>query len=222
MPVVHNPRAEGRHLVILGAGTFGEEIADLASDAREGAFEVVAFVEGLDRTKCGRETNGVPVVWIEDAAELAASCLAICAVGSPKRGAFITHARELGFAFATLVHRTAHVSATVTLGAGSIVGPGAVVAAHTTIGEHVIVNRGALIGHHATIGDVVTISPGANIAGRTRIGARAYIGMGALVLDGTSVGERAVVGAGAVVTRDVQPRTQVLGVPARLVKEISE
>jgi acetyltransferase-like isoleucine patch superfamily enzyme len=51
------------------------------------------------------------------------------------------------------------------------------------------------------------------------IGDGAYVGMGATVLDRMRIGEGAVVGAGSVVTRDVPAGTQVLGVPARVVKE---
>ena len=47
-----------------------------------------------------------------------------------------------------------------------------------------------------------------------------YLGAGCLILPGVTVGERAVVGAGSVVTRDVPPRSLVLGVPARVVREI--
>jgi acetyltransferase-like isoleucine patch superfamily enzyme len=43
--------------------------------------------------------------------------------------------------------------------------------------------------------------------------------MAAVVLDGLTVGAGAIVGAGAVVTRDVPARAQVLGVPARVVRE---
>ena len=47
-----------------------------------------------------------------------------------------------------------------------------------------------------------------------------YLGAGSLILPGVTVGERAVVGAGAVVTRDVPPGKVVLGVPARVVRDI--
>ena len=39
---------------------------------------------------------------------------------------------------------------------------------------------------------------------------------------GVQIGEEAYVAAGAVVTRDVEPRTVVMGVPARPVREVPE
>ena len=51
----------------------------------------------------------------------------------------------------------------------------------------------------------------------TRILSRAYIGTGAIVLPGVTVGSEAVVGAGAIVTRDVQSKEFVVGVPAQVI-----
>ena len=78
---------------------------------------------------------------------------------------------------------------------------------------------GALIGHHTVIGNFVTIQPGANVAGVCHVGEGTYIGMGAIVLDRIRIGAHSVVGAGAVVTKDVPDHVQVVGVPARIVKE---
>jgi galactoside O-acetyltransferase len=46
-----------------------------------------------------------------------------------------------------------------------------------------------------------------------------WIGANATILPGVRVGRGAVVGAGAVVTRDVEPGSVVMGVPARVVRE---
>jgi acetyltransferase-like isoleucine patch superfamily enzyme len=46
------------------------------------------------------------------------------------------------------------------------------------------------------------------------------IGGGAILTPGVEIGEEAFVAAGAVVTRDVPPRTVVMGVPAAVVREV--
>lgn len=46
----------------------------------------------------------------------------------------------------------------------------------------------------------------------------AMVGAGATLLPGVVIGAKAVVAAGAVVTRDVEPRSTVMGVPARSVR----
>lgn len=48
-----------------------------------------------------------------------------------------------------------------------------------------------------------------------------YLGAGCMILPGVTVGPGAVVGAGAVVTRDVPARKLVVGVPARIVKDVT-
>lgn len=49
-----------------------------------------------------------------------------------------------------------------------------------------------------------------------------WIGTGAIILPGVTIGRGSVVAAGAVVTRDVPPMTVVGGVPARVLRQISE
>jgi sugar O-acyltransferase (sialic acid O-acetyltransferase NeuD family) len=207
-----------RKLIILGAGAFAEEIADIAAGIN--GCEVAAFVEGIDRDRCQEPLLGLPVYWIADIGPLAQTCEAVCAVGSPEREIFIRQAADLGMRFASLIHPSAHVSPTVSLGAGVIVSAGAIIAAQTMIGRHVIVNRGCLIGHHVRIGDYATLSPGANIAGGVTIDDAATVGMGAIVLDHLTIGAGSFVGAGSVVTKDVPAHVQVVGVPARVVKEL--
>jgi acetyltransferase EpsM len=204
-------------VLILGTRTLSLEIADLVSDVP--AFEVAGFVENIDRDRARVDLEGYPVHWVDDIAPLAATHLALFGLATTKRKVFVEQVAALGFSFATLVHTTARVSTRTTVGDGTIVSSGVVVGAYSELGEHVLVNRGALIGHHTNIGDFASIQPGANIAGACTIGPGTYVGMGAVVLDHISVGAGAIVGAGSVVTKDVPDRVQVIGVPARIVKE---
>lgn len=203
-------------LAILGTSLFAPEVADLAADT--GLYDVRVFIENHDPEKAGTRVVDRPIVWIDEAAPLADTHWAICALGTTHRRGFIAQAEALGFEFATLVHPASRISSRSTIGAGTIVSVGVIVAAQTEIGCHVILNRGVLIGHDTRVHDFVTISPGANIAGAVTIGDGAYIGMGAIVVDRVRIGRQAVVAAGAVVTRDVPDRAQVAGMPARIVR----
>ncbi len=73
------------------------------------------------------------------------------------------------------------------------------------------------------IAEEVTIGHGAIIHGCT-IKRGALIGMGARILDGAVIGENALVGAGTLVPEGmhVPPRTLVVGVPARIKRELTE
>ncbi|MGI8729650.1 MAG: NeuD/PglB/VioB family sugar acetyltransferase [Solirubrobacteraceae bacterium] len=204
-------------LLVLGSYVFAEEVADLAQQSDEHAL--AGFVENLDRSRCETDLLGLPVHWIDDIPPISSGHVVVCGIGTTRRSAFVEQAHAAGLGFTTVRHPSAAVSPTTVLDIGCIVSAGVIVGAGTRVGKHVILNRGVLVGHHTTIGSYVTISPGANVAGCVTIGDGAYIGIGAIVLDRVRVGDGAVVGAGAVVTRDVAPRTQVLGVPARVVRE---
>jgi acetyltransferase EpsM len=203
-------------LLVLGTREFAVEIADVAEQA---GFRVAGFVENWERERCAKPLEGLPVHWIDDVGELADTHVAVCALGTTRRSEFVAQAEERNLRFATVVHPSAQVSAKSGVGEGSILGVSSVVGAHTRLGRHVIVNRGCLVGHHTDVGDFASIMAGANVAGSCRIGERTYVGMGAVVLDHVSIGSGSIVGAGAVVTRDVPDNVQVVGVPARVVKE---
>ncbi len=116
-------------------------------------------------------------------------------------------------------------------------GPGASVWFHTTIrgdvnwiriGEASNVQDNSVI--HVTHGTAPT-----DIGARVTIGHRAIIhgctiedhvliGMGAVVMDHAVVGRDSIVGAGALVTTGMKipPRSMVLGVPARVVRSLTD
>jgi bifunctional UDP-N-acetylglucosamine pyrophosphorylase/glucosamine-1-phosphate N-acetyltransferase len=93
---------------------------------------------------------------------------------------------------------------------------------------------GTKMGHFSYIGDA-TLGQDVNIGAgtitcnfdgvnknRTEIGEGAFIGSDTMLVAPVKVGAHAKTGAGAVVTKDVDDRTLVVGVPARPIRKLSE
>ena len=131
------------------------------------------------------------------------------------RSEAVAAASAAGLALPTLVHPSAVVSASASIGEGSQVLAHAYVGPDAVLQAGVLVNTGAIVEHDAVLGAGVVIGPGAVLAGRVTVGAAAEIGAGATILPDCTIGEQARVGAGAVVTRDVAAGATVVGVPAR-------
>jgi carbonic anhydrase/acetyltransferase-like protein (isoleucine patch superfamily) len=107
---------------------------------------------------------------------------------------------------------------------------GAVIRADNTpilVGEETNFQDGA-IGHSdpgapLTIGPRVTVGHQAILHGCT-VGEEALIGMGARILNGAVIGAQCIVGAGALITEGkiFEPRSLIVGSPARAIKMIGE
>jgi len=74
-----------------------------------------------------------------------------------------------------------------------------------------------------TVGRGVTIGHGAIVHGCT-VEDNCLIGMGATILDGAVIGEGSIIGAGALVGEGkvIPPRSLVVGVPGKVLREVSD
>jgi acetyltransferase-like isoleucine patch superfamily enzyme len=123
------------------------------------------------------------------------------------------------------------------VGEDVVIGRGSLVENDTTIGALTRIQAHAYITAYSTLEDEVFIAPcvvttNDDFMGRTerrhrlikgptiRRGAR--VGGGAVLCPGVEIGEEAFVGAGAVVVRDVEPRTVVVGNPARPLRDVPD
>jgi acetyltransferase-like isoleucine patch superfamily enzyme len=122
------------------------------------------------------------------------------------------------------------------LGRDSLVGRGCSIENDVAIGARARIQTGSYITAFSEVEDDVFVAPCVVTTNDVTAGRRApgeplrgprlrracRIGAGAVLLPGIEVGEEAFVGAGAVVTRDVAPRSLVVGAPARHVREVDE
>ena len=206
-------------VVGLGAGDHARVVLDAVRCT--GQYEVVGLLDADERL-WGREVDGARVLGGDALlASLPAegvhhAFMGLGSVGDASvRVRVFEAARKAGVRLVTILHPASIVSATASVGDGSVVLAGAVVNIGATVGENVIINTGAIIEHDCVVGDHAHVAPGACLAGRVVVGSRAHVGAGVTVLQRVRIGEATIVGAGAVVVRDVPRGQTVMGVPAR-------
>ncbi|MFA5449006.1 MAG: sugar O-acetyltransferase [Clostridia bacterium] len=111
-----------------------------------------------------------------------------------------------------------------------------------TIGDYFYSNHNLIItaGARVTFGDNVFIAPnccfttaehaidpeqrkaGVELAKPITVGNNVWIGTNATILAGVTIGDNAVIGAGSVVTKDIPPNVVAVGVPCKVMRQITD
>ena len=121
------------------------------------------------------------------------------------------------------------------IGTETVVGRGSAVDNDVTIGDRVSIQTNCYITAGTTIEDDVFVGPGVTLTNDNTMSRHepgppeaptlrraCRVGGGAVICPGVEIGEEAFIAAGAVVTKDVEPRAVVVGVPARKIREVGD
>jgi UDP-2-acetamido-3-amino-2,3-dideoxy-glucuronate N-acetyltransferase len=149
-------------------------------------------------------------------------------------GAVVVAGAQIGAG--AVVGDQAQVRERAVIGEGSVIGRGCAVDNDVTVGARVRVQTGCYLTAHSVVEDDVFVAPGVTLTNDDTMGRHGpdhklrgatlrracRVGGGAVLTPGVEVGEEAFVAAGAVVTRDVPPRSVVMGVPARVVRDVPD
>lgn len=193
-------------LWVYGAGGHGLVVADAATAA---GFHILGFIDdeqSLERVS-GRQ--------VMRASDLSAGVSVVVAIGDNAiRQQVAARVLAQRCQLVSVIHPSACVSSSASLGRGVYIGPQAVVNPRATLGDGVIVNSGAIVEHDCRIGAYAHVAPGAALGGQVCVGELSLVGVNAAVRPKVRIGSRVVVGAGAAVVRDIDDGLTVVGVPA--------
>lgn len=210
-----------RDLVIVGAGGFGRESADVVEAINrsmpgtwnlKGIYDDAPAENNLRRLEERRIAYLGPLPERESGRDLSY----VIGVGRPQvRRRISERCSGLGWTAATLVDPSALIGSRHSMGEGTVICAGAVISTNVSLGAHTHVNPQVTIGHDTVLQDFVSVNPAATVSGDVLIESDVLVGAGAVVLQGLTVGSGSVIGASACVVWDVPCEVTVKGVPAR-------
>lgn len=207
------PSSAVRRILIVGAGGFGREVLLWACEAwPDHAAKIAGFISADPALPVPLPILGDPATFVP-----APGDGLLLAIGIPRvrrRVAEALLARDARFL--TLVHPTAIVAPSATIGPGSILCPYSISSDAARLGRFTLMNYHSSLGHDASTGDFAVLSPYATLGGGASIADDVFLGLHASVGPGKSIGPRSKVSANSAALTDAPADSLVFGVPGRV------
>jgi sugar O-acyltransferase (sialic acid O-acetyltransferase NeuD family) len=201
-------------IVILGAGRHGRGAVEILDGLQ---MAVAGF---LDDTKpTGEPVSGRPVLGafatMRDLAFVRDHAWFVAVGDNYTRRTLCRELADADASFASVIHPSAQISPSATLGRGLYIGACSVVQTGSIVGDWALLGAHAYVGIDGSVGDAAFVGHGSILAAGTSVGACTFLGSGAIMANDASVGADCTVGAGSVVTRALPDGSTAYGVPAR-------
>jgi sugar O-acyltransferase (sialic acid O-acetyltransferase NeuD family) len=206
-----------KRVILLGAGGFGREVIAWTSDAyKAGAMpEITSFADD-NPTALARFSYDLEYLGSIMDLKVNPDDLLLVGVASPlvKKKIFENFSEYID-QFLTLIHPSAVVASTATIGRGVVICPFALISADTQISDFVTINVMSSIGHDSIIGKFSTLSGHVDVTGQVQVGEAVFFGSGAKIIPRIKIGENSKIGAGCTVMRSVLPNVTYYTTPAK-------
>lgn len=209
---------------IIGSGGLAKEVLRLLLDTGE-KYPFKGFIDFNPKSgEIFADGNNYPVLdensFLTDSNINKENSAVFLGIGDPKKSVEILH-KYKGFIFPNLIHPSfVGSSHSITFGQGNIITAGCIFTVDIKIGSFNIINLNTTIGHDTEVGNFNVMNPGVNVSGGVQIGNGILLGTNSTVLQYLKIGDSSILGAGAVLTKDLEPNSLAVGIPAKVIKNL--
>jgi len=216
-----------KKIIIIGTGGNSIDIIDLIDDINIKSsikYKCIGFLDDNLSMK-NKEIMGIKVLGSLDSAKNYQddNVYFVNSIGSPtnfwKKEKIIAKADLTKDRFISLIHPSASISQTASIGYGCVILRNASISAHAKIGNHIIIFPNSLISHNNEIGDYSTIMGGVVISGNVKIGKSSYLSPSCSIDGNKIIGNTCLIGMGSSVLQNVEDNSVMVGSPAKFLRQ---
>jgi len=208
IPVVKN-------IMIYGVVTSGASLVDIEIIHSNPNYRVSCFVDD-DSSKHGK-LFGLPVLswkeFTENKVKLEIHHFFVSIGNGVARSKKMSICKKKGLLPINLVHLSADVSKSASLGDNLLIKRGAIVGPNALIGDGVFIDNGAIVSHDCKLGMFTHVAPGASLGGNIEVGNFSIIGVGASVASDLTLGNGTIITTGTAVVNNHDELNVVQGNP---------
>lgn len=211
------------NIIIAGGGGFFLEIEsflrDMARSAKAAGETFEWTIGGVLEKGPHRNDSAVgdwPALGSEDEYEPQDDDYFIVALGEPKiRRKIAQKLAKKNARFFNVIHPTAFIAETATIGSGVIIAPACYIAARVTLEDHVVLHATSQVGHDSRLGAYSVLCPYSALSGFCDVGDTCFLGTGAVMAPNTNLGRFSKIAGGAFqVQKSIEGGSIVFGNPS--------
>jgi len=194
-------------IIIIGAGGHGAELDEYIqySNRLKGVdeYNVIGFLDD-NPDKYANYSLSAPLLGGVRDHTVRHDCAYLMGIANLKyRKRFVEQYLELGAVFVSLIHPSAYISPSSTIGKGVVIAPMANIGPNVKIGDFTLVNSRCSLGHDTHLGKYNFICPNVCFSGFTTIGDENLFGINSATIPGIKVGNNNKIAAGMVLDKNV-------------------
>lgn len=202
-----------KNIVIIGAGDLGKEVVWLIEDInkRNPSYLILGFLDN-DPEKIGKEFYGYKVLGNDETLEHIADKTPLSAVIAIQDGGIRKKIVEKSKGFSnweTIIHPTAVIASSSSIGQGSVVFPHVTVSVDTRIGNFALLYIHSTVCNDCKIADYVSVMSSASVSERAVIGDECFLAAGCTVYPHKVLGASVKVGVEATASKDYPDGAEV-------------
>lgn len=195
-----------KNIVIIGAGDLGKELVWLIEDInkKKPEYLILGFLDD-DASKTGLEFCGYKVIGSVGGLKSLSERMPVGAVIAIQNGTVrrkIVESNPDFHEWATIIHPTAVVAPSSSVGRGSVLFPQVTVSVDSNLGDFGLYYIRSVVCNDCRVGNYVSLMSGASVSEHVEIGEESFLGAGCCVYPHKRLGNKVEVSVEAAVSKD--------------------
>jgi len=195
-----------KNIIVCSIDGYAFEIIEYLKSMETGSYQIKGYLEVSNSDVLNKHKMGDYLGSIEQYTKEENDIFVIGTMDMEKRDTIISIIQERKWPTMNIIHSSATISPTATIGTGNIIGPNCLVMSNIELGSYNVFNYNCSIGHDSVIGENNVFSSNCHLTASIKVLDNNFFGTKVSVIPDTSIGNSNRFQAGITVDSDIKDK----------------